>query len=51
MRFLGRKPLGLIAVAALTTCIGAAASAQDEANTPNILVIWGDDVGMWNISA
>ncbi|MBD3585718.1 arylsulfatase [Salinimonas sp. HHU 13199] len=24
--------------------------AQDD-NQPNILVIWGDDVGMWNISA
>ena len=22
-----------------------------EANKPNILIIWGDDVGMWNISA
>ena len=51
MRFLGRKPFGLIAVAALTTCIGGAANAQDDTNTPNILVIWGDDVGMWNISA
>ncbi|MCA1285423.1 sulfatase-like hydrolase/transferase [Salipiger bermudensis] len=51
MRFFGRKPFGLIAVAALTTCIGGAANAQDDTNTPNILVIWGDDVGMWNISA
>jgi len=22
-----------------------------ETNKPNILIIWGDDVGMWNISA
>lgn len=25
--------------------------AQANAKRPNILVIWGDDVGMWNISA
>ena len=25
--------------------------AQANAKLPNILVIWGDDVGMWNISA
>ncbi len=25
--------------------------AAQEAERPNILVIWGDDVGMWNISA
>lgn len=28
----------------------AVVNAQD-ANRPNILIIWGDDVGMWNISA
>ena len=35
-----------------TLLVGAAAldaSAQEE--RPNILIIWGDDVGMWNISA
>ena len=21
-----------------------------QANKPNILVIWGDDIGMWNLS-
>lgn len=26
-------------------------AATEEAARPNILVIWGDDVGMWNISA
>ncbi len=24
---------------------------SEPPNRPNILVIWGDDVGMWNISA
>lgn len=28
-----------------------AAETADAAARPNILVIWGDDVGMWNISA
>ncbi len=27
------------------------ASQQGSADRPNILIIWGDDVGMWNISA
>lgn len=27
-----------------------AAYAQAEAKKPNILVIWGDDIGTWNIS-
>lgn len=27
------------------------AFAATDAEKPNILVIWGDDVGMWNISA
>ena len=28
-----------------------AAKAQADGKKPNILIIWGDDVGMWNISA
>ena len=24
---------------------------SNAADKPNVLVIWGDDVGMWNISA
>ena len=27
------------------------ANLQKEGKKPNILIIWGDDVGMWNISA
>jgi arylsulfatase len=37
----------LIAVAALALC--GAAMAQGK--KPNILVIWGDDIGYWNVSA
>ena len=42
--------LGL--VAALGMALGAAstAGAQTTAKKPNILVIWGDDIGTWNIS-
>ena len=29
----------------------ALASSAVAADKPNILIIWGDDVGMWNISA
>lgn len=62
---LGRRDLllgttGVAALAAAAT-LGSASSAQSQprqqtatptARTrPNILVIWGDDVGMWNISA
>lgn len=39
----------LIAAVALTCLVGAPASAQEE--KPNILVIWGDDIGQSNISA
>jgi arylsulfatase A-like enzyme len=38
----------LIALAA-TLLLGGIANAQDK--KPNILVIWGDDIGYWNVSA
>ncbi len=41
--------LFLGAIASLA-CLAPPLLAQDAAR-PNILVIWGDDVGMWNISA
>ena len=36
-----------VVVAAL---LFASFSAQAQAKKPNILVIWGDDIGVWNIS-
>jgi hypothetical protein len=27
------------------------ATAQTQAKPPNIVVIWGDDIGYWNVSA
>jgi arylsulfatase len=35
----------------LAVLASGAATAQTPAKKPNILVIWGDDVGYWNISA
>ena len=33
----------------LLCAFSAAAQSQDD--RPNILIIWGDDIGMWNLSA
>lgn len=51
--------LYFILIATLSLSLSAQAQSQSQSNTqtqtdpekPNILVIWGDDVGMWNISA
>src|ERR1700690_3413705 len=42
-----------VAASALATLalVGAAGAAEAQAQKPNILVIMGDDVGYWNISA
>ncbi|MEM6634737.1 MAG: arylsulfatase [Pseudomonadota bacterium] len=37
-------------ISSLALCAATVVSAQDV-ERPNILVIWGDDIGMWNISA
>ena len=48
MRSAGILHALLVALALL----GAPASAQTaDAKKPNILVIWGDDIGYWNVSA
>ena len=38
-------------VALAITCLAASAEAQPRSAKPNILVIWGDDVGITNISS
>ncbi len=50
MRNLKRVFLGMLATFAITTAIVAPASAQ-QPQKPNVLVIMGDDIGYWNISA
>ena len=56
---LGRRDLlrtgaSLLAASALTAGVSTVttrpAAAQAAAGKPNILVIWGDDIGTWNIS-
>src|SRR5262245_6376925 len=37
-----------IAIASLAWCSAAAAA---ESSPPNILILWGDDIGLWNVSA
>jgi len=37
-------------LAALALILGAMAVQAQEGERPNILVIWGDDIGTWNIS-
>jgi len=37
--------------AAAVIAFGFSSAAEAQSKKPNILIIWGDDVGMWNISA
>jgi arylsulfatase len=48
MRDTQRVLLVLVALVAVTVLVAAPAAAQKK---PNILIIWGDDVGWWNVSA
>lgn len=49
MRIINTKSaLGILAAALMLMALTTTAQAQDK--LPNILIIWGDDVGMWNIS-
>lgn len=44
----------LLMAAALVVCAAAPALAQGKSaqgKKPNILIIWGDDIGYWNVSA
>ena len=41
---------GLAALGLDAPRASSAAGAAQEANKPNVLIIWGDDVGAWNIS-
>jgi arylsulfatase A-like enzyme len=41
----------LLVMCAITTTASVPASGQQQGQKPNILVIMGDDIGMWNIGA
>jgi hypothetical protein len=43
-----RAPLLLFVVCAVML---SSLTAQAKSSKPNILVIWGDDIGYWNLSA
>ena len=46
-----RMAIGLGLCAALTSSVQRPVAAQQPAtDRPNVLVIWGDDIGTWNIS-
>ena len=45
------KRLALIAIAVIASALGHTATALAQTNRPNILVIFGDDIGINNISA
>ena len=45
------KRLVLIAIAVIATALAHTATALAQTNRPNILVIFGDDIGINNISA
>src|SRR5437899_7252270 len=46
-----KKLVGAICTAMATLALGASVMAQTPQTKPNILVIMGDDIGYWNISA
>ena len=43
--------LGSFAVIAAATMTSAPAVTQQQPQKPNILIIWGDDIGTFNVSA
>jgi arylsulfatase A-like enzyme len=36
---------------ATALALGCSVAAQAQSKQPNILVLWGDDIGLWNVSA
>ena len=46
-----RRIVILAGVVGLVVTVLAAPGFAADKSRPNILVIWGDDIGMWNISA
>ncbi len=45
-----KKPMLIVSTVLFGLSILVGSSVQAETKKPNILVIWGDDVGYWNVS-
>ena len=45
------KAVALAALVCASVLAVSAANAEDAKKKPNIVVLWGDDIGLWNISA
>jgi arylsulfatase A-like enzyme len=45
-----KRRTGVAALLVAAVVLGAAAAYAQDTKKPNILVIWGDDIGTWNIS-
>jgi hypothetical protein len=45
------KNIGLSLLAGMATLVCAVSSAQAADHKPNIVVIWGDDIGQTDVSA
>ena len=52
MRNSNWRRLSVVALlcAGLLACLSEEVSAQQPPKKPNIVVIWGDDIGTWNVS-
>jgi arylsulfatase A-like enzyme len=50
METTGKASIGLLALLAILITVSAPATAQQQ-QKPNIVMIMGDDIGMWNIGA
>ncbi len=48
---LGCELTAISAVAGLLLTVTAITPTWAQAKKPNILIIWGDDIGYWNVSA
>jgi len=47
----GKLKKSMIKVVGILSLLAATSISAKQADKPNILILWGDDVGMWNISA
>ncbi len=44
------RTLRIMSAAVVVSAVGICGAYAQETDKPNILVIWGDDIGTWNIS-